>query len=46
MTGYLISCVCEADDLLWLSPEKISAGYSIPTALRFWQRKAEEISRS
>ena len=46
MTGYLISCACEADSLLWLSPEEISAGYSIPTALRFWQRKAEEVSRS
>ena len=39
MSGYLLDCEAEHPDYIWLTPDEITADYSLPTAFRPWQKK-------
>ena len=41
MRGYLVECAEQTERYRWVSPQEIRKHYSIPTALRYYQRQME-----
>ena len=44
MTAFLLPCSHPSEDLLWLTPGEISAGYPIPSAFRPWQKMLSSLT--
>ena len=45
MRGYVIECCEELPDYVWAAAPEIRENYPIPTALRFYRRTLEKLTK-